>query len=221
MDYASHALSLWNKATDEEREEALRLGKGSHSTMTTDTQNRGDSVLAYSQATKGENQIFDFFAVKSEKALSRTITQMEALKLSENQQIQSSTDLGNHHDQVAEIVKGTLYPQAAQKPLILNVGARKKLINFFDLAIPFLELDDPIRLEANELHGKTLVHALLDGGVALTNQIVARHAKQLMESGQALAELIKSDKLGLLLDTENQGLKRFELMLSLGIVEKE
>lgn len=221
VDYASHALSLWNKATDEEREEALRLGKGSHSTMTTDTQNRGDSVLAYSQATKGENQIFDFFAVKSEKALSRTITQMEALKLSENQQIQSATDLGNHHDQVAEIVKGTLYPQAAQKPLILNVGARKKLINFFDLAIPLLELDDPIRLEANELHGKTLVHALLDGGVALTNQIVARHAKQLMESGQALAELIKSDKLGLLLDTENQGLKRFELMLSLGIVEKE
>jgi hypothetical protein len=219
VDFASHALSIWNKATEDEKHQALRIGKGSHSTMSKEIKAHAVGVIAYAQATKGEEQIFDLFAVKDDGFEPRTLTQMEALKLTANTQDVSSADQENHHGIVGSIVKSTLYPQAAQKPLRINVGTRKKLLNFFEEAIGVLALDDPIRLDANLLHTKALDHALLTSGVNLANQVLARLARGFTESRDALLEIIQAHRDSLLLDTENQGLKKFELMLSLGTVE--
>lgn len=220
VDYASHALGIWNKASEEERRKALALGKGSHSTMIASAPAHEVGVIAYAQATKGEDQIFDFFAVRSSDAKIRTVTQMEALRLTENDQENSAEDLLDHHKLVGDVVKNTLYPQAAQKPLRVHLGTRKKLLNFFDSSIPKLELDDEIRLDANLLHSKAVDHALLKAGETIVNQVLARQSKGFTTDREALLELIQSDKSGLLLDTENQGLRRFELMLSLGTVDK-
>lgn len=220
VDYASHALGLWNKATDEERRQALAMGKGSHSTMTSVMSAHEAGVIAYAQATKGEDQIFDLFAIRTSESKVRTLTQMEALRLTENEQQALAEDLIDHHDQVGEIVKGTLYPQAAQKPLRINVGPRKKLLNFFDSSISELALDDDIKLEANLLHSKAVDHALLKTGETLVNQILLRVSKGFVLPRDALIELIESDKLGVLMDTENQGLRKFELMVSLGTLDK-
>jgi hypothetical protein len=160
------------------------------------------------------------FAIRSSDSKVRTLTQMEALKLTENDQNSSVVDLPDHHDLVAEIVKGTLYPQAAQKPLRINVGPRKKLLNFFDASISELELDDSIRLESNLLHNKAIDHALLKTGETLVNQVLLRLAKGFINPRDALLEFIESNKLGNLLDTENQGLRKFELMVSLGTIDK-
>jgi hypothetical protein len=188
VDYASHALGLWNKATDEERAEALAMGKGSHSTMVATTAAHEPGVIAYTQATKGEDQIFDLFALRTSQSKVRTLTQMEALRLTENDQHVSSADLIDHHDQVGEVVKGTLYPQAAQKPLRINVGPRKKLLNFFESSISELALDDPIRLEANLLHSNAVDHALLKSGETLVNQILLRVAKGFVLNRNALLD---------------------------------
>lgn len=220
VDYASHAHGLWNKATEEERSRALAIGKGSHSTMVSQTAIHEPGVISYAQATKGEDQIFDLFAIRSSDSKVRTLTQMESLKLTENDQNSSVVDLPDHHDLVAEIVKGTLYPQAAQKPLRINVGPRKKLLNFFDASISELELDDSIRLESNLLHNKAIDHALLKTGETLVNQVLLRLAKGFITPRDALLEFIESNKLGNLLDTENQGLRKFELMVSLGTIDK-
>ena len=220
VDYASHALGIWNKATEPERGKALAAGKGSHSTMVADSPAHETGVIAYAQATKGEDQIFDFFAIRSPHGKSRTLTQMEALRLTENDQGSSVEDIPDHHKLVGEIVKTALYPQAAQKPLRVHMGPRKKLLNFFDSSIPELDLDDEIRLEANLLHSKAVDHALLKTGETVVNQLLARKAKGFITAREALRELIQNDKSGVLLDTENQGLRKFELMLSLGTVEK-
>lgn len=220
VDYASYAIGIWNKASEEERAKALSLGKGSHSTMIPTLQAHESGVIAYAQATKGEDQIFDLFAVRASNSAIRTLTQMEALRLTENDQSASEEDLPNHHELVGEIVQTTIYHQAAQKPLRIFVGPRKKLLNFFELTIHELALDDEIRLDANQLHANTLDHALLDSGVALVNQILTRQSRGFTSPREALAELIHQEKLGFLLDTENQGLRKFELMLSLAIAEK-
>jgi superfamily II DNA or RNA helicase len=220
VDYASHALALWNKASEEERGRALALGKGSHSSMVSESPMQEPGVISFAQATKGEDQIFDLFAIRTSDSKVRTLTQMEALKLTENNQNVSADDLADHHELVAEIVKGTLYPQAAQKPLRINVGPRKKLLNFFDASISELELDDTIRLESNLLHSKAIDHALLKAGETLVNQVLLRLAKGFITPRDALLEFIESNKLGNLLDTENQGLRKFELMVSLGTLEK-
>jgi hypothetical protein len=100
------------------------------------------------------------------------------------------------------------------------VGPRKKLLSFLSTSISELELDDEIRLTANLLHSKAVDHALLSSGESLVNQILARSAKGFTSPREALLELIKSDKSGVLLDAENQGLRRFELIVSLGIADR-
>lgn len=220
VDFASYALGIWNKASEDERDKALSIGKGSHSTMLPSSPIHESGIIAYAQATKGEDQIFDLFAIRSANAKIRTLTQMEALRLTENEQHASEEDLADHHELVGQIVKTTIYPQAAQKPLRIFVGPRKKLITFFDISINELPLDDEIRFDANQLHTNTLEHALLDSGVALVNQILTRQARGFINKREALVELIHQDKLGYLLDTENQGLREFELMVSLGVTDK-
>ncbi len=219
VDYASFALAIWNKATEKEKESALSLGKGSHSTMHAELEGQESGVIAYAQATKGEDQLFDFFAMRTTNGNIRTLTQMEVLKISSNNQMSSVEDYSDHHDAVGEIVKSALYPQAAQKPLRVHIGPRKKLLNFLDWSIASLELDDPIRLEANLLHAKALDFALLDSGISLANQILSRQSKGFMTPREALVELVQLEVQNLLLDSENQGLRKFELMLSLGITE--
>ena len=220
VDYASHALSIWNKASEEERGRALSLGKGSHSTMSKSSAAHELGVIVYAQATKGEDQIFDLFAIRTSDSKIRTLTQMEALRLTETNQDLSDEDLPDHHIQVGDIVRSTIYPQAAQKPLRIYVGPRKKLLNFFEWSISELALDDEIRLDANLLHSNALDHALLNSGVTLVNQILTRQSKGFTSPREALVELIHNHKLGILLDTENQGLRKFELMVSLATTDK-
>ncbi len=217
VDYSSYALGIWNKATELERRQALAVGLGSHSTIDHDIVKNG--VMAYAQATKGEEHIFDLLAIHQQGKLVRTLTQMEALKLTENKQLQSSPDLDDHHDLVANLVKHTLYPQAAQKPLRLISGVRRKLTEFFERSIGELELDDEIRIMANETHAAALDHALLESGTVFSKQVLNKVARGVVSSREGLVELVALHADGKLLDTDNQGLRKFELMLSMGFAE--
>ena len=214
VDYASQALGIWNKATEEEKHDALSLGLGSHSTVSNHLES--SSVLAYAQATKGEDQIFDLFGLRHENGDIRTLTQIEALKITETTEKVSSEDLPEHNKLVSDLVKKALYPQAAQKPLNIQIGPRKKLLNFFDASIPELDLDHPLKIAANELHTQTSDYALLDSGTRLVNQLLAKKSKGFLTNEEVLTELLEKNKEGLLLDTENRGLKSFDLIVSMG-----
>lgn len=217
VDYSSYALGIWNKATELERRQALAVGLGSHSTIDHDIVK--NAVMAYAQATKGEDHVFDLLAIHQQGSLVRTLTQMEALKLTEQKQLQSSPDLEDHHDLVASLVKHTLYPQAAQKPLRLISGVRRKLTEFFDRSIGELELDDEIRIMANETHTATLDNALLESGTVFAKQILNKVARGVVSDREGLVELVAFHSDGKLLDTDNQGLRKFELMLSMGFAD--
>jgi hypothetical protein len=116
-------------------------------------------------------------------------------------------------------VKHTLYPQAAQKPLRLISGVRRKLTEFFERSIGELDLDDEIRIIANETHAAALDNALLESGTVFAKQVLNKVARGVVSSREGLAELVAFHSEGKLLDTDNQGLRKFELMLSMGFAE--
>jgi hypothetical protein len=214
VDYASYAHSIWNAATKTEQHKARSLGKGSHTTTGLQPENLG-AVIAYAQATKGEDQVFDFISIKSADGKNRSVTQMEALQITQSTENKAAGELDKHHELVADLIKESIYPQAAHQPVLVNLGTRKKLYDFMAKAIAELASADPIFAEANELHAQIVDNALLDGGRAFANQLLNR-ARRGEDSRVLLEDLLKFNQDSYLLHLENNGLKKFELILSFG-----
>ncbi len=214
VDYASFAHAIWNTASSAEQKRARELGKGSHTTSGIRPDNLGD-ILAYAQATKGENQVFDIIAVRGADGKNRTVSQMEALNLSASNEKIAVSELENHHDQVATLIKESIYPQAAQKPVLVNLGTRKKLFDFMARAIAELPSADPLFAAVNELHTQIFDNALLDSGRTFASGLLARDKKG-EDSRILLEDLLTFNQENYFLDIENNGLKKFELILSYG-----
>jgi hypothetical protein len=214
VDYASLAYSIWDKASEAEQTKALIMGKGSHATSGEYPDMSGE-ILVYTQATKGEGQIFDLFAAQRANGEHRTLTQLEAIKMTSSLEQESRPELEDHLLRVEKVVREVLYPQAQQKPVFLNLGLRKKLINFIGNSIDVLTLDDEIRTDVNMLHVATFEYALLDSSRAFVNEVLNRSTKG-DASRSLLIEILEQNKKGLLLDTANSGLKEFETILSYG-----
>jgi superfamily II DNA or RNA helicase len=214
VDYASFAHAIWTSATNSEQQKARALGKGSHTTSGTQADHIGE-ILAYTQATKGEDQVFDIIAVTGQDGKNRTISQMEALNLTASVESKAVEELENHHEQVATLIKETMYPQAAQKPVLVNLGTRKKLFDFMARAISELPSADPLYAKVNELHTQIFDNALLDSGRTFANTLLARDKKG-EDSRVLLEDLLTFNEESYLLDLENSGLRKFELILSYG-----
>jgi hypothetical protein len=214
VDYASFAYAIWIAATESEQKRARELGKGSHTTSGLKPDQVG-KILAYTQATKGEDQVFDILAVTGVDGKNRTISQMEALNLTASNETVAVEELEHHHDKVAELIKNTIYPQAAQKPVLVNLGTRKKLFDFMARAISELPSTDPLHAKANELHTQIFDNALLDSGRAFANGLLSRDRKG-EDARVLLGDLLTFNEENYLLDTENSGLRKFELILSYG-----
>lgn len=214
VDYASFAHAIWNAASTVEQKKARELGKGSHTTSGLRTDSFGD-ILAYTQATKGENQVFDIIALRGGDGVNRTVSQMEALNLTASTEKVAVAELENHHDQVAALIKETIYPQAAQRPVLVNLGTRKKLFDFMAKAIAELPSEDPLFAAVNELHTQIFDNALLDSGRAFATGLLSRDKKG-EDSRSLLQDLLTFNQENYLLDIENNGLKKFELILSYG-----
>jgi hypothetical protein len=214
VDYASLAYSIWNKASEPEQSKALIMGKGSHATSGGFPNNEGE-ILAYTQATKSEEQIFDLFAVQRTDGEHRFLTQLEALKMTASLETESLPELEDHLLRVEQLVQQALYPQAKQTPVFLNLGLRKRIIEFVGDAIDSLPLDDEIRIKANKLHSATYEHALLDSSKSFLNGVLHR-SKKLDSTRGLLMEMLEQNDMGALLDTANNGLKEFETVLSYG-----
>lgn len=214
VDYASFAHAIWMAATESEQKKARDLGKASHTTSGLKLDRIGE-ILAYTQATKGEDQVFDIIALTTSDGKNKTISQMEALNLTASVETIAVAELENHHDKVAELIKNTIYPQAAQKPVLVNLGTRKKLFDFMARAISELPSADPLYPKVNELHTHIFDNALLDSGRAFANGLLSRDKKG-EDSRVLLEDLLTFNEENYLLDTENSGLRKFELILSYG-----
>lgn len=214
VDYASYAHSIWNAATKTEQQKARSLGKGSHTTTGLQPEKFG-AVVAYAQATKGEDQVFDFISINGADGKNRSLTQMEALQITQSTESKAAGELDNHHEIVADLIKESIYPQAAHQPVLVNLGTRKKLYDFMAKAIAELASADPIFAEANELHAQIVDNALLDGGRAFANQLLNR-ARRGEDTRTLLEDLLKFNQDNYLLHLENNGLTKFELILSYG-----
>jgi len=214
VDYASLAYSIWDKASESEQSKALIMGKGSHATSGAFPIHTGE-ILVYTQATKGEEQIFDLFAVQGIDREYRSLTQLEALKMTASLEAESLPELEDHLLRVEHLVKHGLYPQAKHKPMFLNMGLRKRIIEFIGDAIANLPLDDEIRIKANKLHAKTFDHALLDASKSFVNELLSR-SKRVDSTRSLLLEILDQNDRGSLLDTANNGLREFETILSYG-----
>jgi hypothetical protein len=214
VDYASLAYSIWDKASESEQAKALAMGKGSHATSAAFPENKGQ-ILVYSQAIKGEGQIFDLFVVQGIDGDHRTLTQLEAIKMTSSLEQESQPELDDHLLRAEHLVQEVLYPQAQQKAVFLNLGLRKRVIEFIGEAIDSLEMDDEIRLKANKLHSATFEYALLDSTKSFTTGVLNR-SKRAGSLRSLLLEILELNDRGLLLDTANNGLKEFETILSYG-----
>ena len=214
VDYASLAYSIWDKASESEQSKALDMGNGSHATSGVFPNHAGE-ILVYTQATKGEEQIFDLFAAQGTDGEHRFLTQLEALKMTASLETESLPEIENHLLRVEQIVQQALYPQAQQKPVFLNLGLRKRIIEFISDAIDGLPLDDEIRIKANKLHIATYEHALLDSSRSFVNAMLNR-ARKVDSTRGLLMEILEQNDKGALLDTANNGLKEFETILSYG-----
>jgi hypothetical protein len=138
---------------------------------------------------------------------------MEALQITQSTETKAVNEFDNHHAIVEDLIKESIYPQAAHQPVLVNLGTRKKLYDFMAKAIAELASVDPIFPEANELHAQIVDNALLDGGRAFVNQLLNR-ARRGDDSRALLEDLLKFHQDSYLLHLENNGLRKFELILS-------
>jgi hypothetical protein len=69
------------------------------------------------------------------------------------------------------------------------------------------------------VHKASLENALLEAGTVFTKQVLNKVARGVVSSREGLVELVACNSEGKLLDTDNQGLRKFELMLSMGFAE--
>ena len=97
----------------------------------------------------------------------------------------------------------------------MNLGTRKKLFDFMARAISELPSADPLYAKVNELHTQIFDNALLDSGRTFANTLLARDKKG-EDSRVLLEDLLTFNEESYLLDLENSGLRKFELILSYG-----
>jgi HKD family nuclease len=126
VDYGSYALGIWDGATQAERDLAVGLPAGAATTKYSLDETLVS--LAHAKVIQSEQAPVDLIAAMDSDGKIRTLTQLEALKMtSATAEAVAAEPIQGHFDHVHEILKLGIAPQAKLTKILLNHGLRKNL----------------------------------------------------------------------------------------------
>lgn len=214
VDYGSYALGIWDGATQAERDLAVSLPVGASTTK----YSADNTVLslAHAKVIQSEQAPVDLIAAMGADGKIRTLTQLEALKITSAPAEEVAAEpIENHFDNVHEIVKMGIAPQAKQTKVLLNHGIRKNLYNFLTEYPEQNQLDEETKADASSLSTALLMHPLFKAAEDRVREIYrARFRQGEKFAFQSILEMYRN---GELLDNLGSMPSELEIVLSLGI----
>jgi superfamily II DNA or RNA helicase len=219
VDFGSYALRIWDEASENDRDAALRLTTGSFSTMAADS-DRGPGVLTHAKATHINQGVLDYLAWVAASGQVRALTQLEALRATEAVAgILPLPVLDDHFDFVSKAMDQVIIPQARVKHTIANYGIRRQLYELLTKGRDehfspndLFEADLHQRIE--EMCSEALQHPIVESSKGKIAELL-RFKKRLGEK-QVLMTLVEMSKEGKVFDASTSEITQLNVMLSMG-----
>ena len=218
VDFGSYALGIWDGATQAERDAAVSLPTG---VSTTKFSLEGDVVaLVHAKVIQSESAPIDLLAATNRTGHMRTLSQLEALKITASQPgEESAEELENHFDQVGRLLREVIAPQASQTKLLLNHGIRRNIYTLLTENLELGVIPFDLTRDANIIATEILAYPIFRSAEDKSREIFrARHKTGQVEAVRAIIELYRS---GELLDQLGADTAELEVILSFGFIDEE
>jgi Helicase conserved C-terminal domain/PLD-like domain len=213
VDFGSYALKIWDSATQAERDKAVKLPLG---VSTTKIVSEGRIAgLVHTKVLQNDQAPVDLLAAIDAAGAVTTITQLEALKATATETMELPGEpLENHLDNVEEIVRKVIAPQAQQTRILLNHGIRKSLHNLLTEYPEKNHMDPELRDEVALVVTDLMSFPIFKDAEDKAREIYrARHRQGELFSILSILELYKN---GELLDRVTSSTAELEVVLSVG-----
>lgn len=213
VDYGSYALGIWDGATQADRDKAVKLPAG---VATTKVVLEGELVaLVHTKIIQNDQPPVDLLASIDSSGAVTTMTQLEALKATATEDLESpAAALPDHLDLVERMLNTVIAPQAKQTKILLNHGIRKSI---YDLLTEYPDknnIDPVLKQEIALIATEILVNPIYKDAEDKAREIYrARHKQGELYSILGLVELYNN---GELLDRVSSDKAELEVVLSFG-----
>lgn len=214
VDYGSYALGIWDGATQSERDAAVALPSGVSTTrLSADGE---EATLVHTKVTQHESSPIDLIAIKYKSGLMSTLSQLEALKLTASQAGDLPQKQGELHlDDVVELVRKVIAPQASQTKLLLNHGIRRSLYALLSASIENGILPAEIARDADLIATNILTFPIF-GSVEDKLRDLHR-ARNKIGIGEVVRAIVELQRNGELFDQLGPRSLDLEVVLSFGL----
>lgn len=213
VDFGSYALKIWDSATQSERDKAVKLPLG---VSTTKIVSDGKiSGLVHTKVLQNDQAPVDLLAAIDNDGAITTITQLEALKATATETMELPGEpLEQHLDDVEEMVRRVIAPQAQQTKILLNHGIRKSLHALLTEYPEKNNMDPALRDDVALVVTDLMAHPIFKDAEDKAREIYrARHRQGELFSILSIVELYKN---GELLDRVGSATAELEVVLSVG-----
>ena len=219
VDFGSYALGIWDGASESERVAARNLPIGVVTSKISGAAQLGRQMVVHSKVLSKEEAPVDLIVARvatDEKY--RTLTQMEALKLTASAPGEEAGDKSSFQTGlIQEVVTNAIAPQAKNTRIVLNHGLKR---NMYELLVSVRdqlpqqdELRGPLEQLADKLHSFTLFD---DVKTQVSELYRTRRRTSNLEVAVKLIELYDT---GLMLDESDSTLEEIQIVSSMEFVE--
>ena len=224
VDYGSYALRVWDEATEAERDAALQLNPGAHSTLAA-IPSKGEGVLTHAKAVHINQGELDYLAWVGSNGSVRALTQLEAMR--DTLATPGTLPLQMLEDHFKAVSKGleeVILPQAKVKHTIANYGIRRQLYELLTKGRDeHFSQDDLFEADTHqtieEMCSEALQHPIVESSKSKIAELL-RFKKRLGEK-QVLLDLVEMFKAGRLFDSSTSEISNLTVMLSMGFRANE
>ncbi len=155
VDYASFAMQIWDSASEEDRVRARAIGDASFTTKRLFSPEMQGQVLAHAIAERSEGSLIDYFALQNSDGSIRSLTPLEALRLTSTAPGEHpGALLEDHLEKVEALLANRFTPLAKADQAQGFTGLRGQLKKFLELACEKLAPASTGYLRAERLEAK-------------------------------------------------------------------
>lgn len=210
VDFSSQALSIWDKATDDERLKAKSLGDGVFtSKLSTDYQ--GD-VLVYAVAEKADLRLIDLISLRRADGSTNAVTQLDALRYTATETLEPACALlPNHLSAMSEIMNVSILPQALKR----EIRHRDRTYRFLEDALEKFAGDDETTQQIDSALDVLNEFPVQPHLVAEIEEAI-RKSKKNQNWVPALGAIFELNRNDDLVDSTNKELKNLKVVCSFG-----
>jgi len=135
VDYSSFAMQIWDSAAEQDRIRAKAIGDASFTTKRMFSPEMQGQVLAHAIAERSEGSLIDYFALETESGSIRSLTPLEALRVTSTAPGESPGSLlEDHLPKVSALLLNRFTPLAKADQTQGFTGPRGQLKKFLELA---------------------------------------------------------------------------------------